>query len=142
MTACQSGTLQPVSIEPGDICAYCKMAISQAGYAAQFIDHDGNAVKFDDIGCMIRLVRENNRRDTAARFYAMDYNDKHWLVADQAVFVKSEQTASPMASGLTAFKEPARAQEYAAKSKGQILRFDDLWKGDVAEPSRHDLKAK
>ena len=110
------------------------MAISQAGYAAQFIDKDGNAFKFDDIGCMVRFVRENNRRDTAAEFFVMDYNDKQWSTAKQATFVKSEQTASPMASGLTAFREPARAQEYAAKNKGQVLRFDDLWTGNVAEP--------
>jgi len=110
------------------------MAISQAGYAAQFIDKDGNALKFDDIGCMVRFVRESNRRDTVAEFFVMDYNDKQWITAKQATFVKSEQTASPMASGLTAFREPARARDFATKSKGQVMGFDELWKGQVVEP--------
>jgi copper chaperone NosL len=118
------------------------MAISQASYAAQVLDKDGTAFKFDDIGCMIRFVRQNNRRATVVEFFVMDYNDKHWLIARQSKFVKSEQTASPMASGLTAFRDPTRAQEYAAKSKGQVLQFEDLWKGDVAEPSRHSLNTR
>jgi copper chaperone NosL len=140
LTACRSGTLQPASIEPGDICAYCKMAISQAGYTAQFIDKDGTAFQFDDIGCMIRFTRENSRRDTVAEFFVMDHNDKRWLSASQAIFVKSEQTASPMASGLTAFGEAARAQNFAAKSKGRILHFDDLWLGDAALPAQYHTK--
>lgn len=118
------------------------MAISQAGYAAQFLEKDGTPLKFDDIGCMIRFVRENNRREAIAEFFVMDHNDKHWIGAKQGTYVKSEQTASPMASGLTAFRDPGQAQEYAAKNKGQVLQFDDLWKGDVAEPSHRGMNTR
>jgi len=134
MTACQSGKVQPASIEAGDICAFCKMAISQAGYAGQFIDEEGSTFKFDDIGCMVRFARENNRRSSVAAFFVMDYNDRRWLDASQATYVKSAKTASPMASGLTAFRESSRAEEYSAKNDGRILHFEDLWQSDVAEP--------
>jgi copper chaperone NosL len=110
------------------------MAISQSGYAGEFIDKDRNATKFDDIGCMIRFVRDNHRRDTIVKFFVMDYNDKHWLEAQNATYVKSGKTASPMASGLTAFHDPSSASAYAAKNDGMVLRFDDLWKADIAEP--------
>jgi copper chaperone NosL len=113
------------------------MAISQAAYAAEFVDKDGSVLKFDDIGCMVRYVREHDRKDAVAAFFVMDYNDKHWLAAQQATYVKSDRSPSPMASGLTAFREPAQAHDYAEKNKGQTLGFDDLWKGDVAEPPRH-----
>ncbi len=118
------------------------MAISQAGYAAQFVDKEGSIFKFDDIGCMIRFARENNRRATVAAFFVMDYSDRRWLEAQQATYVKSEQTQSPMASGLTAFREPSRAQDYAVTNKGLVMHFDDLWKGDVAEPPRHGANAR
>jgi len=118
------------------------MVISQSGYAAELIDRDGNTFKFDDIGCMVRFTREGNRKDTVAKYYVMDYNDKRWIQAEQATYVKAEQTASPMASGLTAFQDPSRAKEYTARNKGQILHFDDLWKGDVAEPPRHGMDAR
>ena len=110
------------------------MAISQAGYAGQFIDKDGSTFKFDDIGCMVRFARENNRRSAVAAFFVMDYNDRRWLDAQQAAYVKSDRTASPMASGLTAFRERSRAEEYAARNKGRVLRFENLWNDGVAEP--------
>lgn len=113
------------------------MAISQAGYAAEFVDKDGSILKFDDIGCMVRYVRDHDRKDAVAAFFVMDYNDKHWLTAQQATYVKSERSLSPMASGLTAFREPSQAHDYEEKNNGQTLGFDDLWKGDVAEPPRH-----
>jgi copper chaperone NosL len=112
------------------------MAISQASYAGQFIDREGNVFKFDDIGCMIRFARENNRSEQVTKFFVMDYDTKKWLEANGATYVKSDGTASPMASGLTAFQDISRATGHAAKSKGRVLHFEDLWKGDVAEPSR------
>jgi copper chaperone NosL len=134
MTACQSGTLHPASIEPGDICAFCKMAISQAGFAAQFIDKDGSTFKFDDIGCMIRYAREADRRNLVAAFFVMDYNDRRWLPAEQATYVKSGKIVSPMGSGLIGFRDRARAQDFAGKNVGRVLLFDDLWKAEVATP--------
>lgn len=123
-----------MSIDPGDICALCKMAISQASYAGQFIDKDGNVLKFDDIGCMIRFVRDNNQRDAVAKFFVMDYDTRQWLDGQQATYVKADRNASPMGSGLTAFRETSRADDYAAKNKGRLLHFEDLWKSGVVEP--------
>lgn len=117
------------------------MAISQASYAGQFIDRDGNVFKFDDIGCMIRFARANNRRDQVVKFFVMDYDTKRWLQAIEATYVKSDETASPMASGLAAFHDNARAAGYAAKSKGRVLHFEQLWNADIAEPS-HGTRQK
>lgn len=110
------------------------MAISQASYASQFIDKDGNVFKFDDIGCMIRFVRDNNQRDAVAKFFVMDYDHRQWLDGQQATYVKSDKNASPMGSGLTAFREASRTDDYAAKNKGRVLHFEELWKGEVVEP--------
>jgi copper chaperone NosL len=132
MAACQSKAPQPVSIEAGDVCQFCRMAISQPVFAGQFIDKDGNAFKFDDIGCMIRFLSRQEGRNTVAAFFVMDYNDKRWIAAEQATYVKSDKTATPMGSGLTAFREGSRGREFAAKVNGHVLHFDDLWKGDAA----------
>ena len=136
LTACRSGTPQPVSIEPGDICAFCKMAISQPVYAAQFIDKDGNAHKFDDIGCMVHYVEGNKLRESAAEYFVMDYNERRWVKASEATYVKSESSATPMGSGLTAFAELTRAREFGSRSAGQVFQFDHLWGANAAEPFR------
>ena len=113
------------------------MTISQAGYAAQFIDKDGSTFKFDDIGCMIRFAREDNRRNTVAAFFVVDYNDRRWLPAEQATYVKSEKMASPMGSGLIGFRDSPRARDFAGKNDGRVLLFDDLWRGDATELPQH-----
>jgi nitrous oxide reductase accessory protein NosL len=91
---------------------------------------------------MVRFARENNRRSSVAAFFVMDYNDRRWLDASQATYVKSAKTASPMASGLTAFRETSRAEKYAAKNNGRVLHFEDLWQSDVADPPRFPTRPR
>jgi copper chaperone NosL len=83
-TACEHEKPKPVDIEPGDMCSSCKMAISQKKYAAEFIDQDGRDVKFDDIGCMLRFVKERGLKDRVEAWFVMDYRAQHWLRAESA----------------------------------------------------------
>ena len=56
-TNCQTRAFEPVAIVPEDMCSYCKMAISEKRYAAELIDSEGQAFKFDDIGCMVNFTK-------------------------------------------------------------------------------------
>lgn len=115
---------KPQPIEAHDVCASCKMAISETRYAAQVVDKEGSAHKFDDIGCMLRYRREHKLPQ--ARIYVMDYVDRQWLEAESAVFLRSGAIASPMASGLAAFRDRVAAQQFLKGSSGQITSFSDL----------------
>lgn len=110
------------------MCARCKMAISEKRYAAEVIDRDGNALKFDDIGCMTSYVADRVLRDTAAALFVMDYESRQWLEAAAAHYVKSEEIRSPMASGWIALRERSKAEEFAVRFHGRTMSFDDLWK--------------
>jgi copper chaperone NosL len=126
MVGC-GGHPKPAELDPGDICAKCKMAISERRYAAEFADREGAIVKFDDIRCMIRFVQEHNLRDKAAAYFVMDYEKRIWLSAEKAYYVKSKELPSPMVSGLAAFQERAKAEELSSKLHGEMLTFQDLW---------------
>lgn len=103
------------------------MAISQPRYAAQIVDKDGTAFKFDDIGCMVSFARERRLAPAAgAKFYAMDYAGAGWLHAERAVFVRSAGIDSPMASGLAAFRDQAAAQNFVKGNSGQTLNLTDV----------------
>ncbi len=128
MTACASGPPRPVEIESTDICERCKMALSEKQYAAELVERDGGVHKFDDIGCMIRFSVERGLKDKAAAWFVKDYESRGWLEARGAHFVKAEKIRSPMSGGLIALKERGKAGEYAGKSGGRVLTFDDLWK--------------
>ncbi len=121
--ACQADQ-RPQAIEAHDACASCRMAISQPQYAAQVVDKDGNAHKFDDIGCMLRYLKGHGL--PKSRIYVMDYVNRQWLEAERAVFVQSDAIESPMASGLAAFPDQPAAQQFLKNRSGQKLRFAEL----------------
>lgn len=103
------------------------MAISQPRYAAQIVDEDGTAFKFDDIGCLLRYLAAHQL--PRARIYIMDYLSEQWLDAEKAVFVKSESIESPMAGGLAAFGEAKAAKEFLQHNRGRIISFSELTLG-------------
>jgi copper chaperone NosL len=100
------------------------MAISQPQYAAQVVDREGTAYKFDDIGCMLRYL--NNHTFPQRRLYVMDYVNRQWLEAGSAVFVRSEAIRSPMNGGLAAFRDQSAAQQFLKNSSGQMISFAEL----------------
>src|SRR6266511_4869365 len=83
---CQKRTVEPVAIAHEDICSYCKMAISEKQYAAELIDGEGQASKFDDIGCMLNFVKRGSVSVTAASFFVMDFDQRQWIKADSAYY--------------------------------------------------------
>lgn len=108
------------------MCSFCKMAISEKRYAAEIVDREGNLFKFDDIGCMLRFARDHNLEGKAAAYFVVDFEQRNWLEGEQAYYVKSEAIHSPMAGGLAAFGDRAKAEEYAAKLGGKLLNFNDV----------------
>lgn len=115
-----------MAIVSEDMCAFCKMAISEKRYAAELLDSEGQAFKFDDIGCMLNFIK--NKKDSAkiAAHFVMDFDERNWIKAEDAFFVRSSEVTAPMNGGLIAFKNEAAAQQAADKYHGTLLRFKDL----------------
>jgi len=127
MVACRNASLQPVDIEATDMCAKCKMAISEKRYAAEAIDNDGNVYKFDNINCMLRYIFDRKLRSNIAAYYAADYDTHAWVDARKAAHVKSADIPSPMAGGLASFREANKAAAFAVERHGKVIAFEDLW---------------
>lgn len=125
---CAAKRTQPVALAPDDMCSYCKMAISEKRYAAELIDQDGQAFKFDDIGCLVNFVRNNTNKIKIAGQFVIDFNDREWLKADDAYYVHSAELNTPMNGQIIAFKNETAAREAADKYRGKILRFQDLFR--------------
>lgn len=111
---------------PEDMCARCKMAISEKRYAVEFLTEDGMAYKFDDTACLVSAMQDRRGRDDIAVVYVVDYSTRQWLTADSAWFVRSPELKTPMGSGIAAFGDRAAADAAAAHYQGEILRFNDI----------------
>jgi copper chaperone NosL len=128
LAGCQKGEAEPVSIAPEDMCAYCKMAISEKRYAAQFVDRDGQPFKFDDIGCMINFANDKRSKDEIAAYFVMDFDERQWVRAENAYYITSTELKTPMDGHAAAFKDEAKAREAAARFHGELLGFSDLFR--------------
>ncbi|MBS1807917.1 MAG: nitrous oxide reductase accessory protein NosL [Acidobacteria bacterium] len=125
LLSCRSAGIKPVELAAEDMCSHCKMAISEKEFAAEFINHDGDAFKFDDIGCMLDYLKEKPDTKIAAYFF-VDYETKQWVKSTEASFVKSAEITAPMGGGMIAFHDQAKADAAAAKYKGKKLNFEEL----------------
>ncbi len=125
LAACGAPTFEPVEIAPEDMCTLCKMAISEKQYAAEFINRDGDAFKFDDIGCLANYIAQRKVED-AAVFYVLDFDTKQWLKAEDANFVASPSFRTPMGGGIIGFKDKSRAEAAAAEHRGRQISFAEV----------------
>jgi copper chaperone NosL len=129
LAACQKAAFAPVALAAEDMCAMCKMAISEKRFAAEFIDRDGQAFKFDDIRCMVDYIKSRQRRADLAATYLMDFDSRQWIKAETAHCVQSAEIKTPMGGGIIAFQDAASAEAAAAKYHGERRRFADFFDG-------------
>ncbi|MER3524750.1 MAG: hypothetical protein C4326_12025 [Ignavibacteria bacterium] len=105
---CGATNNEPVAIFPEDICGQCRMAISDERFAAEIIDSDGEAYKFDDIGCMVKSRSRHTDMKINAIFLK-DYETKEWIPYERASIVETS-IETPMGSGKLAFGSAERAR--------------------------------
>jgi copper chaperone NosL len=129
LAGCGAPKFEPVEIAAEDMCAFCKMAISERQYAAEFLNRDGDVFKFDDIGCLANYVAEKQARDSVAAFYVVDFDSKRWLKAEEASFLASPNFHTPMGGGMVAYKDRSRAEAAAASNQGRLISFAEALSG-------------
>ncbi len=117
-SACGSQELKAVAIEPGEMCTFCKMAISQKRFAAEFINKDGEVFKFDEIGCMARYLKQHPQ--TPAVYFVADSDSGEWLEGNRATYVHSSEFETPMSGGIIAFRDRGSAEKAAVKFNGVV----------------------
>jgi len=126
LTGCGRHDLsQPPNVRFGDeACAYCRMIISDQRFAAAIVDQAGEALKFDDLGCLVEHEAEQFRPSVA--YWVRGYDGQRWLNAREATFVHSRGIVSPMNHGLAAFDDARPAEKAAHETASRVLQFDEL----------------
>jgi copper chaperone NosL len=117
VAACRQSEPKAVDLLPEDMCAYCKMAISEKRYAAEFITRDGEVFKFDDIGCMVNYTKSKSNRADIAAFFVVDFESKQWLRAETACFVRSPEFKTPMNGNIAAFRDNRTASRHSGEQR-------------------------
>ncbi|MRI83813.1 MAG: hypothetical protein C6I00_05260 [Nitratiruptor sp.] len=99
-----------------DLCARCKMAISDRKFAVEAVDEQGRVYKFDDIGCLVLWHKQEAPNVRLVKIWIKDAKSGEWIDGRQACYQKGFHT--PMAYGYGALKE----------GNGSCLSFDEVVK--------------
>jgi copper chaperone NosL len=110
LAAC--ATTEPRAIAYGhDECAYCRMVVSDARFAAALVTAKGRTVAFDSAECLASYYAQERRdrgRDAVHSLWVSDYRHPGQLIpARRARFVRIGGPGSPMGKGLIAFRSDA-----------------------------------
>lgn len=105
-----------------DVCERCQMIISDQKFAAQYITPSGKASKFDDTGCMIEFIINNEKiSDNKFNIFVIDYTTGHWINARQSYFSYSKSVKTPMNYGIIAFGNRRSAEEFSEKTDSSFI---------------------
>ena len=106
---CGSESPKPVDIFPEDMCAHCRMAVSDPKFASEIITTN-EVFKFDDLACLEAFKqRRNDLRIEAS--YVKDYESAQWLKIENAIRVTTG-VFTPMGSGIVAFADSSKATSF------------------------------
>ena len=103
LLGCSRGQAQPGALDTrNDACAHCRMAVSDARFAAQLAAPGEEPRFFDDLGCLRDYVRAQPRLPRGTVAFAADHRTREWVRASQATYTRNPGLQTPMASHLLA----------------------------------------
>lgn len=112
-----------------DACHFCKMTLVQKGYAVQRINAKGKVFKYDAIECLLGDLKVKPL-GPQEQIYVSDWSrpDAALTLAEEAMFLKNENIASPMGGALASFQAKDSAVAFQGRMGGTLLGWTELQK--------------
>lgn len=109
-----------------DTCEFCRMTISDRGFAAEaWVEPEQRHYKFDDIGCLVNWLDAHGWTSAQVRLWVADHRHRdqaHWLDARTARYV--EGLTTPMDYGFGATDEAAPGSMDFKTAAARMLERD------------------
>lgn len=131
LTVFASCNHQPEQINFGeDMCAHCKMMISDVKYGAELVSDKGKIFKYDSIECLLeQLHNKTFRDDQIGSMWVIDFSNPRTLIdAKTAYYTKNDEFRSPMGLNVQAFGLETDFQKFITNNGGEKLMWKDLLK--------------
>lgn len=127
LVGCGKQAAQPVAIDPSvDKCEVCHMTVKDDPFATEIILTNGQALKFDDLGCLYTWTKQNGMSQVKQRF-VRDYNSGQWVKLEDAWFVYDPSVVTPMAYNVVSFQNKQDAETFLKQHpNGKLLSADQL----------------
>ena len=117
--SCNGGPPAPATLDTrNDVCADCRMAVSNARFASQIVAPGEEPLFFDDLGCLAAYLRKHATQPAGAVAYVADHRTRTWVPASDAIFTNAPALETPMGSHVVAHASLASRDADAAARGG------------------------
>ena len=128
LAACASGPPAPAALDTrAESCRSCRMAVSDARFAAQVVAPGEDPLFFDDVGCLRDFVRGGPPLPPRSVAYVADHRTREWIDARRAVYTRVPGLATPMGSHVVAHRDAASRDADPDARGGAALRSADAF---------------
>jgi copper chaperone NosL len=132
--ACASGPPEPAPLDTrNEACASCRMAVSNAAFAAQVVAPGELPRFYDDLGCLVDHLKAG-RAPAGAVADVADHRTRAWVRADRAVYTRVPGLETPMGSHVIAHADPASRDGDVDARGGAPVAATELF-GPAGPPS-------
>lgn len=107
-----------------DACARCRMLLSEPGFAGEIRDARGALTRYDDVGCLVRALRETRIQTPEA--WIEDHQAGQLVPLLTATLVAGERVRTPMGYGIVAFADAQAARAFAAAHGARVVPIEEL----------------
>lgn len=94
--ACSGGVKPQDPLWDREVCAHCRMTISERRYATQLIGPGATVRHYDDLGCALMHRRQNTELQKG-RLFVRPFGGENWTPAESASYLDQQRT--PMGFG-------------------------------------------
>lgn len=122
------GEPRPEELVKGrDLCATCRMPVSDLRFAAQITAQGELPRFFDDPGCFAEFVKTGEVREKSAIAWVADHRTGTWVRADLAVYTRVPNLATPMNHRLVAHENTASRDSDPDAKGGQSVPLQEIF---------------
>jgi copper chaperone NosL len=117
-------------------CRWCRMAVSDARFAAQLVAPGVEAMFFDDIGCLANYLQKSKDRPMGLTAFVADHKTKQWVDARHAIYGRCSGLETPMGSHLIAHGNPGTAAADPASSQCTTATLAEIFGGALPSEAK------
>jgi copper chaperone NosL len=120
---------KPEPIDFGtDHCYTCKMTLMDNHFGAEVVTNKGKIYKFDDLNCMLGFYHSQYEDvDNFEFVQVIDFSKPGTLIdARHALYLRSDNLHTPMASGVAAFENEAALKPVQKQWQGTLLSWGEI----------------
>ena len=117
-----------------DACEHCHMVITDPRFVGQLVTRTGKVYNFDDVGCLAAFVASGAVPGTEVKEVLVHsyVTSDSVLDAGGALYVRSDELRTPMASGLAALRPGREADSVHAVMGGTLLSWREVRTGTAS----------